>query len=274
MQKKKIGFIGAGNMASSLISGLLKSQTLAPSDIVFFQPNTERAKRTQSRFNIELADSNKSLVRQAETVVLATKPQMLPEMLPPLASTFKDTQPFIVSVAAGVRTSSIEKLLGGEHAVARAMPNTPAQVGMAATGLFANNRVTTEQKETTQQLFSTIGEAAWVNSESDIDSITALSGSGPAYFMRFMLSLIDAAENAGLDRELAHNFAVQTAIGSAKMVQQSDVSLAELIDNVTSPNGTTAAALAEFDNADLSDIVGQAFNAAKRRSEELEKELS
>lgn len=273
MHKKKIGFIGAGNMASSLIGGLLTSKAVTPDDILFYQPSRQRAERTQARFGIELAATNKALVANADTVVIATKPQTFPELLAPLSHVVGDNNPLLISVAAGVRTTSMEKYLRTDCCIVRAMPNTPALIGLGATGLYANERTSKQQKATATQLFSTIGETAWVDNEADIDTITALSGSGPAYFMTFLFNLIEAAVNAGLDREVAQRFALQTAIGSAHMVQQSDVPLQQLIDNVTSPKGTTAAALAEFTKADLPVVVNRAFTAAKRRSEELEQAL-
>ena len=153
------------------------------------------------------------------------------------------------------------------------MPNTPALIGKGAAGLFANARVSTEQKTLTTQMMQSIGVANWVKSESDIDSITALSGSGPAYFMLFIQGLIESSVKAGIDADTAKTLAVQTALGTAELINSSELDLKTLIDNVTSPNGTTEQALKSFADQDLKGSIQSAFDAARIRSEQLAKEL-
>jgi len=269
-----IGFIGGGNMASSLIGGLIKGGVVTANSITVFEPNAEKAASLKTEFGINIAADNIELINNSNTVVVAVKPQVLEAVLTPLASTVQATSPMIVSIAAGITTNSIEQWLGGNVAVVRVMPNTPALVSQGASGLYANAQVSDEQKTTATQLINAVGSSAWVNSEADIDNITALSGSGPAYFMLFIQSLIDASIEAGLDPQTAKKLAVKTASGTAALIESNDTPLQTLIDNVTSPGGTTEQALRSFHQSGLPDVVKNAFNAAKNRSEELANELS
>lgn len=268
----KIGFIGGGNMATSLIGGLIEGGHAA-TNIIVHQPGAEKAKELAQRFQIRIAPDNSSLVKQSDVVVIAVKPQVLQQVLTPLTDDFKTQKPLIVSIVAGIRASSIEKWLGAEHALVRVMPNTPALIGAGASGLYANERVSVGQRSIASNVLSCVGNSVWLENENDIDSVTALSGSGPAYFMLFTQSLINSATEAGIDPESAKQLAVQTALGAAQLVQQSDLPLQALIDNVTSPNGTTEAALRSFEQSGLQQIVADAFSAAKARSEQLADEL-
>ncbi len=274
--KTKLGFIGGGNMASSLIGGLINNDhqhDLTSQDIMVFEPNSEKAQELKTEFNIQLASNNQQLLEHSNVVVIAVKPQVLQSVLEPLTTLFKDTKPLIVSIVAGIRSNSIEQWLEDEYAVVRVMPNTPALVAAGASGLYANERVDSEQKKITETLLDAVGISRWVASEADIDSVTALSGSGPAYFMLFIKSLIDAAQVAGLDSETAKDLAIATASGSAQLIANSDSSLQTLIDNVTSPGGTTEQALLSFHADQLPKIVSSAFEAARLRSEELAEQL-
>lgn len=263
-------------MASSLIGGLLANgadHDLTSQDIMVFEPNADRAKQLGEQFKISLAKDNSQLLAHANVVVLAVKPQVLQAVLEPLIASFKAAKPLIISIAAGITSSSIEQWLGDEYAVVRVMPNTPALVGAGASGLYANSRVTSEQRSVTETLCNAVGVSRWVPNESDIDTVTALSGSGPAYFMLFIKSLIEAAETAGLDSEAAKELALVTATGSAQLIAQSDQPIQTLIENVTSPGGTTEQALNSFHASELPAIVSAAFEAARARSQELADEL-
>ena len=263
-------------MASSLIGGLLSNaleDELTPNEIMVFEPNSEKAQQLNAQFNIRLANDNQQLLEHADVVVIAVKPQVLQSVLEPLSTNFKQKNPLIVSIVAGIRSITIERWLEGDYAVVRVMPNTPALVAAGASGLYANTRVSTAQKKITETLLNAVGISRWVNSEADIDSVTALSGSGPAYFMLFIKSLIDAAQTAGLDHDTAKQLALATASGSAKLIASSDASLQTLIDNVTSPGGTTEQALLSFHADQLPSIVNSAFEAARLRSEELAEQL-
>ena len=268
-----IGFIGGGNMASSLIGELINGGVINANQICVFEPSAEKANELNSKFGIQIAQSNEQLIKQSSVVVIAVKPQVLKDVLSPLASTFKEQSPLIVSIVAGITANSIEQWLQGEYAIVRVMPNTPALVGQGASGLYANENVNDEQRKVSTQLMNAVGSCAWVANETDIDSITALSGSGPAYFMLFIQSLIDSAINSGLEPCAAKKLAVKTASGAAALIDSSDLPLQTLIDNVTSPGGTTEQALLSFERSDLKGVVDSAFNAAKNRSQELAKEL-
>lgn len=268
-----IGFIGGGNMACSLIGGLINGGVVNAKQIYVFEPNSEKCNELKSQFGIRIAQSNEQLIEQCSVVVIAVKPQILRAVLSPLASSFKEKSPLIVSIVAGITASSIEQWLEGQYAIVRVMPNTPALVGQGASGLYANSNVSEEQRSASTQLMNAVGASAWVAKESDIDSITALSGSGPAYFMLFIQSLIESAIKAGLEPDAAKELAVKTASGTAALIESSDLPLQTLIDNVTSPGGTTEQALLSFARSDLKSVVASAFNAAKNRSEELAKEL-
>lgn len=260
-------------MASSLIGGLVAEPQTEAENLWVFEPSAEKSGALVKEFGINAARDNAELIANVDIVVIAVKPQVLQQVLEPLTNSVAAKKPLIISVVAGISATSIEKWLGAELAIVRVMPNTPALIGMGACGLYANQRVSEDQKNATELLFNAVGISAWVESEQDIDSVTALSGSGPAYFMLFLQGLIESAEAAGLKPETAKALAVQTAAGAAQLVSSSDLPLQTLIDNVTSPNGTTERALESFNNNDLKSLVNEAFEAAHTRSQELAKEL-
>ncbi|MEM7360137.1 MAG: pyrroline-5-carboxylate reductase [Pseudomonadota bacterium] len=272
-----IGFIGGGNMATSLIGGLCRSDQDAPlvqaEQIWVFDKSADKTQTLKSNYGINVAASNDEMVICCDILVLAVKPQILETVLTPLVDSFAEKQPLLVSVVAGIKSVTMERWLGRELPIIRVMPNTPALVAVGASGLYANARVSEEQKRLTVGLLDATGLSAWVDNEADIDSVTALSGSGPAYFMLFIQSLIDAGVQAGIEPETAKTLAVQTAVGAAELIRQSDNSIATLIDNVTSAGGTTEQALISFREAGLPGIVADAFTAAKTRSEEMATEL-
>ncbi len=269
----KIGFIGGGNMATSLIGGAVSQGDIPADRIWVFEPDLDKAQALATKYGINTAQDNVELIAKSDIVVIAVKPQVMQKVISPVAENFRQAKPLIVSVVAGITATSIEKWLGDSFSIIRVMPNTPALVGMGASGLYANRGVSQEQREAIEALCNAVGITAWVDSEADIDSVTALSGSGPAYFMLFIQSLIEAAQAAGLSRESAKSLATQTAAGAAHLVATSDAPLQTLIDNVTSPNGTTEKALQSFDQANLKSVIANAFEAARKRSEELAKEL-
>jgi len=260
-------------MAASLIGGIVSQSSAAAKQLWVFDPNAEKTQSLALQFGINVARHNAELISNSDIVVIAVKPQVLQHVLTPLALEFKAQQPLIISVVAGIPASSIEKWLDGDFAIVRVMPNTPALVGMGACGLYANRRVDKLQHDAASELCNTVGISAWVATENDIDTVTALSGSGPAYFLLFIQGLIEAAESAGLSSDTAKELAIQTAAGAAKLISASDTPLQTLIDNVTSPNGTTEKALQSFKQAKLKTVIADAFEAARTRSEELAKEL-
>lgn len=273
----KIGFIGGGNMAASLIGGLCRpdqdNPLVTPVDIWVYDKSEDKTTALKNQHGINVAASNNAMIERCDIVVLAVKPQILEAVLRPLSNSFANNQPLIVSVVAGIKSQTMERWLDRELAIIRVMPNTPALVAVGASGLYANARVSEVQKNMTTALLDATGISAWVNNEGDIDSVTALSGSGPAYFMLFIQSLIDASVAAGMDADTSKALAVQTAVGAAELIRQSDQSIETLIDNVTSAGGTTEQALISFRAAGLPDIVADAFSAAKQRSEQMATEL-
>lgn len=270
---KKIGFIGGGNMARSLIGGLV-NQGVESKNLAVFDPDSEKVSELTRTFAISVYQSNEDLMAACDVVVLAIKPQIMAKVLRPLASNLPDTPPLIISVAAGIRTDSMEKWLQRELPLVRAMPNTPALVSSGATGLYANPHVSHEQKQLAETLLQAVGIVGWVEHETQLDVITALSGSGPAYFMLFMEILEKSAIELGLDADLAQRFVIQTCCGAGKLAADSDESLEQLKINVTSPGGTTERALQSMANNEIDKTLRQAVQAAANRADELAQELA
>ena len=273
MIDKKIGFIGAGNMASAMIGGL-SSVGVDGKNLYVFDPNQQNCQRLAELYGVTHCAGNEEIIRQCDAIVLAVKPQVMQSVLAPLTDNFNERNILLISIAAGISCQHIETWLNSKSAIVRVMPNTPAVVNAGASGLFANERVSEEQKELSFKLLKAIGSAIWVENEADINTVTALSGSGPAYFMLFIQSLIESGIQAGLKPDDAAQLAIDTCTGTAKLIQQSDVKITQLIKNVTSPNGTTEAALNSFAENQFSTIVKDAFQAALNRSVELGKEMS
>lgn len=262
-----IGFIGAGNMASALVGGLLarghQAQNFALADA---QPAQLVGFKEQGLFTTA---NNADVFERANVIVLAVKPQVLCEVLKPLALMAQAKKPLIISIAAGIPLASIDRWLGGNMAIVRAMPNTPALVQTGATGLYANPTVTNEQKHQAEMILNAVGLTLWVDDEALIDSVTAVSGSGPAYFFYVMEAMIAAGCELGLDEKTARALTLQTALGSAQMAITADVSPDELRRRVTSKGGTTEQAIAAFDAADLKGIFSQALAACAAKGQEL-----
>lgn len=269
MQDTSIGFIGAGNMATSLIHGLINKGT--PGESIWASDiDTDKLHSLAGDCGINAATPEQT-VQSADTLVLAVKPQVMEGVCKTLIDALPagSNKPLFVSIAAGITLSSLERWLGEDAAIVRCMPNTPALVGMGASGLFANTRVNDAQRQTALQLMEAVGIASWVNQEADLDAVTAVSGSGPAYFFLFMEAMQETAIEMGLSAELARQLVYQTAAGAAKLASQSDDDVAELRRKVTSPGGTTEQAIAQFENGGLRELVRKALLAARDRSVEL-----
>ena len=264
-----ICFIGGGNMAQALIGGLI-SRGLPATRITVSDP-IEQVRELLKEKEVHVTDNNIEAIRDANVVVLAVKPQVLAQVLKPLKGLFKDK--LIVSIVAGAEIRTISALTDSDLIV-RVMPNTPALVQTGAHGLFANEAVDQTQRELASQILAATGLTLWVNSEEQIDAVTAVSGSGPAYFFYMMESMIRAGKNLGLDEKVATALTLQTALGAAQMAITSANTPGELRKNVTSPNGTTQAALEVFDRAQISQNIQAALAAAQKRSQELAVELS
>ena len=264
-----IGFIGAGNMASSMIGGLLR----ADYDRTRLRAADPAAAEKTSALGIEVTAYNNDLAAWADIIILAVKPQVLRHVCRDIAPLVQQRQPLILSVAAGIRSETIGQWLDCTAPIIRIMPNTPALIGLGMSGLFANPVCRHEHKTRAEHIMQTVGKTVWLDNESDIDTVTAISGSGPAYFFLFIEGLVAAAQQQGLDHKVAQQLALQTALGAASMAAQSDVDPAELRRRVTSPGGTTERAIETFLAADMPQLIAQAVDAAKRRSAELSIEL-
>ncbi|GHA05162.1 pyrroline-5-carboxylate reductase [Arenicella chitinivorans] len=259
-------------MATSMIGGMITSGVDA-TQICVFDPSAARMQDLRTQFGLRCCEDNNALIRSCDVVVIAIKPQVMSSVLTPLAASFNAKRPLLISVVAGIRADSIDGWLAQRHAIVRVMPNTPALIGAGASGLYSTELVSAAQRQQAEQLLNTVGLTFWVDNESDIDAVTALSGSGPAYFMLFIESLVNAAVKAGLNPDTALSLAVQTAEGSAKLIKSSSDSLPALIDKVTSPGGTTEQAMQQFRTHGLDKLVATAFDAAHRRATELADEL-
>lgn len=267
-----ICFIGAGNMAQSLIGGLISSgydkQLVLATD-----PTEAQRNQVTERFGITCLADNNAAIEQSDIVVLAVKPQILETVCSQIKATVQQKQPLMLSVAAGIRTQAINSWLGDNNAIVRTMPNTPALIQTGATGLFANDQVNEEQKSQAEHIMRAAGVTVWVDEEQKLDAVTALSGSGPAYYFLFMEAMEQAGQALGLDAKTAHLLTLQTALGAAKMVLESRQDCATLRQNVTSPNGTTEKAIQSFEVDNLRDTINKAMQAAYDRANELADEL-
>ncbi len=267
-----IAFIGAGNMSRAIFGGMINSGYPA-SKIYATGRNLDKLQDLAEQ-GINITTDNQVAVSAAQVIVLGVKPQMMQQVTLPLATVTQQHKPLIVSVAAGVTSNSIEQWLGGNLAVIRCMPNTPALIKIGASALCANERVSDAQKQIAEQMMQNTGIALWVESEQQLDIVTALSGSGPAYFFMLMESMINAAVSQGLAPDVAEQLALQTALGAASIAQQSDLTPAQLKQQVMSPKGTTEQAIFSFEKAGFSDIIKTGMQANTDRSKQLAKELA
>lgn len=268
----KIGFIGGGNMARALIGGLLADGKSA-ADILVSEPVAEAAQRLQSEFGVQVSDDNDQVARQVDCLVLAVKPQVIKGVVTGIADTVRASRPLLVSIVAGIPVASLENWLTDTAALVRTMPNTPALVGKGITALFANGSVTESQHRLAEQIMDAVGETLWVDDESLLDAVTAVSGSGPAYFFRVMEAMVEAGQSLGLTAEQSTRLTLATAAGAAELAIRSEYSVAQLRQQVTSPGGTTAAALEVMQALDVGELFDQALRAAHRRAGELAQEL-
>lgn len=271
MKIKKIGFIGGGNMASSLINGLIVSghaaHSLWVSDI-----NADVVATLSEKLGVNSTTNNDELVNAVDVVVLAVKPQNLADVAKHIAPLIQQKQSLVVSIAAGISQNSLSRWLGNDVAIVRCMPNTPALVLTGATALHANEQVTTEQRDLAENILRAVGLALWVEQESELDAVTAVSGSGPAYFFLLMEAMEKAAVQLGLTEQTARLLVQQTALGAAKIALESSESPEQLRQRVTSPGGTTQRAIETFEQGGFTELVAKALHAARDRSIEMSKQ--
>lgn len=268
----KLAFIGGGNMAASLIGGLV-ADGYDPGSILVADIDTSRLEVLAQRFSVRTFSDATEAVSEADTVVFSVKPQILKSVVQNLAATINVKQPLLLSIAAGIRTADIEKWSSTGSSVVRAMPNTPALVQCGASALYANQCVSEQQKEIAESILRATGLAVWVETEEHMDIVTALSGSGPAYFFRIMEAMQKAAVELGLPEKTAQLLTLQTALGSAKLAMESQGDVATLRQSVTSPGGTTEKGLQVLNDNNVDDLVRQVIGAAYQRSIELADKL-
>jgi len=272
MTDTTLAFIGGGNMAGSLIGGLI-TDGWDPARIRVADTSTQRLDQLSQQFPIRTTTSNTDAADQTDIIVLAVKPQVIKSVAQELAGIVAQQQPLVISIAAGIPASALGNWLGKSTAIVRAMPNTPAMVQSGAAALYANASVSEDQRSIAESILRAVGIVIWVDDEAQMDAVTALSGSGPAYFFLFMEALQLAGQELGLPKDSARLLALQTAFGAAKMALESNEDAATLRHQVTSPGGTTEHAIRTFQEGALEALVSKALLAAATRSRELAAEF-
>ncbi|WP_196138668.1 pyrroline-5-carboxylate reductase [Aliikangiella sp. G2MR2-5] len=269
-QKSNIAFIGCGNMASAIIGGLVQSGWPA-SKVMASNPSAGKLDKLKDVYSIKVTHSNSEAAKFADIIVLAVKPQKLPDVCAQLAK-ISLADKLIISVAAGYTTSRLNKELNQQLMIVRAMPNTPALIQQGATGLYATPVVTEAAKQLSEKIFESVGITAWIKSEAQMDTVTAIAGSSPAYVFLLMQAMAEQAVASGIDEESALTLVTQAVSGAAQLAQASpEKTLIQLRREVTSPGGTTAAAITSFIDDNFEGIVKKAVQAATNRGKELGK---
>jgi len=268
----KIAFIGGGNMAAALISGLAGT-LVAGADIHVVDPNADALGRLHGQYGVTTSGVIDAGVVIADVLVLAIKPQQMRDVAATIAPLLTRGAPLIVSIAAGIRSADLARWLGGYQALVRCMPNTPALVKQGITGMVAMPGVTQAQKDAADAVMAAVGKTVWLANEDLIDPVTAVSGSGPAYVFYFIEAMQQAAEELGLTAQQGRDLAIATFTGAAQLAAQSNEPVAVLRERVTSKGGTTYAALASMQEAGVKDAIVAAVKAAAARGRELGSEL-
>jgi len=268
MKNSSVTFVGCGNMGRSLIGGLI-ANGLSVNSITGTDLNAEQRQATASQYNIEVLEDNQQAIKDADVVVLAVKPQSMQDALESIKAPLSLEKPLLISIAAGIKLSDLGKWAGKDLAIVRAMPNTPALIQAGATALCSNQITSGAQRDLAEAIMRSVGLALWLDDESLMDTVTALSGSGPAYYFLIMEVMEKAALQLGLPQEQARILTLQTAFGAAKMALESSHDAETLRKQVTSSGGTTEQALNVLMNGDIEGLFREALEAAKKRSAEL-----
>lgn len=263
-----ITIIGAGNMARALVSGIIANGH-PPDKLWVANPSTPKLEALKSEFAISISTENTVAAEKADILIFAVKPKILPAVAKELAPLIQKRRPLIISVVTGIPIASLQQWLGQEQAIVRCMPNTPASLGCGATGLYANPATSTEQRQLAEAALASVGFTVWLDQEAQLDAVTALSGSGPAYFYLFMEILQQVGQDLGLPEETARLLTLHTAYGATIMAVESQQSLPDLRRHVTSPGGTTEAAVETLEKGGLRGLIEKALLAARQRAEEL-----
>lgn len=266
---KHIVFIGTGNMGQCLIAGLCQSG-YSTQHLHAYDSDPQKTQNIAEQYAVHPLTQLSQIGDLADLIVLAVKPQVLPSVLQDLSPFTRQRNPLLISIAAGITLESIQKHLANPmYSIIRAMPNLGALVQASATGLYASAFVTDEQRKLSESIFKTVGIIHWVNDENALDAVTAVSGSGPAYFFLLMEAMEKAAIEIGLSPELAHEFIIQTALGAARTAQRDELDFAFLRKQVTSPGGTTEKALEILQPRSFNDLIQQAIKGAFQRAIEI-----
>jgi pyrroline-5-carboxylate reductase len=268
----RIAFIGGGHMSTALVGGLL-ARGVAAGDVSVADPSVAQLERLHRDFGVHVTSDNVAAVRDADLVVLAVKPQDMAAVARNLADEIAAHRRTVVSVAAGIRLESLTHWLGGGGPLVRAMPNRPALIGAGITAAYASAEVEPAERRAVERVLSAVGPLVWLDDEAQMDAVTAVSGSGPAYFFLLVEALEEAGAALGLPRDTARLLAVHTALGAGRMAAESADPPALLREQVTSRGGTTAAAVAILEAADIRGLLNRAVGAAARRSAELAREF-
>ncbi|MCU7881219.1 MAG: pyrroline-5-carboxylate reductase [Candidatus Thiodiazotropha sp. (ex Lucinoma aequizonata)] len=268
MNNSNITFIGGGNMATSLISGLI-ADGYDKDSITVSAPDNYKLAQLAARCGVRTESDNNLAIAEAGVVVLAVKPQILEQVARRLAETIQRIKPLVISIAAGVKETPLRDWLGGDVALVRSMPNTPAMIQSGATGLHAGPGVSETQRDQAESILRAVGLTRWVENESHMDAVTAISGSGPAYFFLVMETIEECAKNMGLDEKTARLLTLQTALGAARMAMESSDSPAILRQKVTSRGGSTESALSILEDGKIRELFSKALQGAQERSREL-----
>lgn len=266
----KIAFIGAGNMAKSIIIGLVNSGVPAK-NIIVANPSPEKRLALAKEFGINQTASNIDAVEFADIIVLSVKPHFIEQVCQDISKKVNISNKLFLSVAAGTTIEKMQAALNAKVSVVRTMPNTPSQLGLGMSGLFASIEVNEAEKAAANKLMSAVGEVIWVDSEDKINEITAVAGSGPAYFFLFMEAMQKQAQQFGFTEQESRLLVQQTALGAAQMVEHSPIAISQLRENVTSKGGTTFAALEAFRKQGIEEMVAKSMQAALTRAQEMAK---
>ena len=266
---KKLGFIGAGKMATAILKGVLKSKVFDAQNVFISDKNPDALEILKKEYNVNICSSNDDVVKNADVVLFAVKPFVLCDVLKEIKPVLKEGQ-LVLSIAAGISISTIKNIIG-KISIIRIMPNTPALVTAGMSAVCPDENVSEEEKQIALKIFGSIGEVI-TSDEKNIDAITAVSGSGPAFFYRFIEDIARAGEKAGLDYKTSLKLSAQTALGSAKMIMESGIDPEQLIVNVTTPGGCTAVGNEVLKNHNITDILQETIEETKIRAYELGKQ--
>lgn len=267
-KKPIITIIGAGNMGSSLAGGLIANHYDAK-NIWLSDLATEKLDHLKQQLGVNVTTHNEEAIKTADVIILAVKPQMMVSVANSLAGHIQTRKPLVISIAAGIREDSLRQWLGESTAIVRVMPNTPALIGCGASALFANKNVSPTQHDLAESIMRAVSVVVWLDDEKHMDAVTALSGSGPAYFFLIIEALQQAAEELGLPKNVAQLLTLQTAYGAARMALESEKEITELRHQVTSPGGTTECGIRALEEGNIRQLIKKTLHAAKKRSEEL-----